>query len=125
MSRVTLLIAMFLVLMNSTSVALAGSGWCDAADICLDPGGDRAVGDAQDASEQVTGTQSGDAQTLFTTIATAVRSLTPVLILLVVGGPVMLANIGIPSWGLTLVFAPAYLIVAADAVHLLINRDTI
>lgn len=124
MARVTLYIAVFLILMNLTAGALAASGAYDDWGIALDPGGDQAVESANATAQDVTATGEGTAQTLFTLFISVTSGLIDAVLLGVAGGPVMLNNMGFPVWLNTLIFGPMYVIIAADVAHLLIGRDT-
>lgn len=133
MARVTLYIAMFLLLMNTTAMAIDSSGasedWglseAEYDPTAGRPGAGAAIDAAESDSKDVTATGEGNAQTLFTLFISAVGSIDDILKLFVLGGPVMLYNLGFPDWLLTLIFAPAYVVVAADFVHLLTGRDTV
>jgi|GEM_PF-4631557 len=125
MARPSLYIAIFLILMNLTAGALAGSGAYEDWGTGIDPGGDAAVQAANESAENVRAQGEGTAQTLFTLFVSVTSGFIDALILGIAGGPVMLANLGFPTWLTTLIFGPMYVVVAADTAHLLIGRDTV
>lgn len=125
MPRVSLYIAMFLILVNLTAGALVASGAYNDWGIGLDPGGDAAVHAANQSASSVTAQGEGTARTLFTLFISITSGFMNALLLGVAGGPVMLNNMGFPGWLNTLIFGPMYLVIAADVAHLLIGRDTL
>lgn len=125
MARATLYIAIFLILMNLTAGAFAASGAYDDWGVGLDPGGDEAVEAANESASSVRAQGEGTAQTLFTLFVSVTSGFMDAVLLGVAGGPIMLHNLGFPTWLNTLIFGPMYVIVAADVAHFLIGRDTL
>lgn len=124
MARVSLYIAVVLIMVNLTAGAFVASGVYDDWGVGIDPGGDQAVEAANESSTSVLAQGEGTAQTLFTLFVSVTGGLIDALLLGIAGGPVMLHNMGFPVWLNSLVFGPMYLIIAADVAHLLIGRDT-
>lgn len=121
MGRASIQIVIFLVFLNAAAGAVTASGLGSALDINPEIGADEEI-DRVESDMQEVDTAQGIRDTLFamfsTTTTTAVSAFTILLY-----GPVMLANLGIPGWLLTFLFAPAFVIVGIDTIHFLTGRD--
>jgi len=118
--RISLKVTVFLVLLNASAGMIGQMGV--AGDMGVDPtvGGDERIQEAnQTAGEVQSGEGFGD--TLFGVFA-SVSGLFGTVFSLVFAGPTMLANIGIPGPIVAFLFAPAYLLVAADVAYILSGR---
>lgn len=118
--RISMKVTVFLVLLNASAGVVTGMGV--AGDMGVDPnvGGGAEVEQANQTAGEV---QSGDGfgDTLFSVFA-SVGGLFGTIFGLVFAGPAMLQNLGIPTPIVTFLFAPMYLIVAADIAYILSGR---
>lgn len=86
-----------------------------------DPGGDDELQSANETASEFR-PSGGFADTLFGLYASVTGTFQNV-IGVATAGPTMIANMGVPSWLTTFVFAPVYLLVAFDLVYLLTIRE--
>jgi hypothetical protein len=119
MARATIWIVIFLVTLNSASVAIAESGAAD--DWGIDPQtgvneGDEPRDAADDLNPQ---TQAADG--LVGVVIGVFGSLQSVVDF-VFRAPTMFGNLGVPSFVVSVAFAPLYLLVFADLAYLLTGR---
>lgn len=113
-------LVIFLLFLNAGAGAFVASG--TAADWGVSPtvGGDDALQQANQSATSIQG-DGGFAQTLFGAFAGAANAFEGIFSV-VFAGPLMIANLGVPSWLVTFVFAPAYLLVGIDLVYILTQR---
>jgi hypothetical protein len=117
-------IVMFLVLMNATALFLTASGVGADLGIAPQTGGGQGVESVNSALNPDNVNPGGGAGgTLFGLFTSAATIFKDVAVMATVGGPLMLANLGVPAFVVTFVFAPMYLIVGADALYLYTGRD--
>lgn len=120
MTRPTIQIVMFLMLLNAAAAAITASGVGAALDMNPDVAHDQAVDDVQDESESVNPSQ-GRTDTLFsmfTSTASTIASIGSIVFY----GPLMLRNLGIPQFITTFLFVGSSVIVAVDVIHALSGR---
>lgn len=119
--RISTILVIFLLFLNGAAGVLTASGTADALGIQPEPGGDAQADQAVQNAEGVEpGGGLGD--TLFSLYTSVTRGVEAVYGL-VFYGPVMIANLGVPSW-LTGMFSGALtVIVFADVVYLLTGRS--
>lgn len=120
--RKSISIVIFLVLMNSTAGFLAASGVAADLGISPQPGGGQQVDNVNSELENVN-PGGGAGATLFGLFTSAATILKDVFVMVTVGGPLMLANLGVPAFVIGLVFAPMYIIVGADLIYVYTGRD--
>lgn len=119
--RLSLKITVFLVLLNASAGLVTGMGVADEMGVSPNPGGGDQVEAANSTASNVSAQQSSQGQTLFG-VFTSLGNIFNTVFGLVFAGPTMLANIGIPGPIVTFLFAPAYIIVAADIAYILSGR---
>jgi hypothetical protein len=113
-------LAIILLFMNAAPNLMVASGVTDDWGVTPAVGGDAQVGQANSAMQNIEPT-GGFASTLFQLYSSVTGPVRAVMGL-VVGGPIILASIGIPSWVITFVFAPQYLIVGGTIIYVLAGR---
>lgn len=120
--RKSMVIVIFLVMMNATSGFLAASGVAEDTNMAPQPGGSQQVADVSDAAEDVN-PGGGAGATLFGLFVSAGSIVKDIFVMATIGGPVMLSNAGMPSWLVAFIFAPMYLIVGADTLYVYTGRS--
>lgn len=116
-------ILVILILLNSAAVfvgTLPVSG-----DLGYQPtvGGDDAINDATEAGEEIQSERSSLEQFVGGILAAA--STITTMLGVVVAGPTMLINLGVPTAIVTLVAAPLYVYVGLDLLQVLSGRDIV
>lgn len=120
MTRPSIQIVTFLILLNLAAGLITASGLGAALEINPEIGGGDAVDKAQENASSVEPSQ-GRLDTLFS-LFTSTGSTMANIFRLVFYGPVMLQNLGVPSFITTFVFGGAGVVVAADVIHYLTGR---
>lgn len=123
MSLRSINILVILVLLNSSAVfvgAMPVSG-----DLGFQPsvGGDQAIDEATTAGEEIQSERSSLDQFVGGIIAAA--STITTMLGVVVAGPTMLINLGVPAALVTLIAAPLYIYVGLDLLKVLSGRDIV
>lgn len=120
MTRPSIQIVTFLLLLNLAAGLITASGL--GAALAIDPeiGGNDAVDRTQQNASTVEPSQ-GRLDTLFS-LFTSTGSTMATIFKLVFYGPAMLMNLGVPEFITTFVFGGAGVIVAADVIHYLTGR---
>lgn len=113
-------VVILMLFINGTPNLLLASGV--AADLGIDPAvsGDQAIDDANNAAQNIK-VDGGFASTLFT-LYTSVTGPVRTMMAVFFGAPIMLASIGIPSWVLTFLFLPQYIVVGSTIIYMLAQR---
>lgn len=121
MGRASMQIVIMLVCLNAAAGFLTASGVAAALDMQPNVGADKAIEDANDAASNVKA-GGGLGSTLFA-LYNSVTSTFKSIVRVILYGPLMLTNLGMPQWVVTFVFAPATVISGADMVYSLSGRD--
>jgi hypothetical protein len=113
-------VLVFLLFLNAAAAVLVSSGVAADWGVQPNPGGDEELSSANQtaASFEPSG---GAFQTLFS-MYTSVTDTFSNVIGVATAGPRMFANLGVPGWLTTFLFAPLYILVAIDLVYLLTQR---
>lgn len=119
--RISTKVLVFMIFLNASATVVQASGLAADMEISPKPGETDKLENAQNASESVDAT-SGFGSTLFGIYAEG-GTIAQAFVGALAGGPIMLAGLGIPSWLLTFVFAPAYVISAIDIYYALSGRS--
>lgn len=116
-------VLVFLVLLNSSAVFAGGLPVTD--DLGYEPtvGGDSQIDQAQQAGREIQSDRSSLDQFVGGIIAAA-QTLTT-MFGVVIAGPLMLTNLGVPAPLVTFLAAPLYIFVGLDILHVLSGRDII
>jgi hypothetical protein len=114
-------IVIFLLLLNASAGLLTASGVAADWGIQPDPGGDQQAS-AVNSEAQGLSPGKGGTETLFGLFITAANTFKGIFGF-IFAGPLMLINLGLPSWLVTFVFAPQYVLVAVDLLYLFTGRD--
>lgn len=110
-----------LILLNGAAGIMEASGLNDALNMSLDPGGDQQIDEKIDDSKGDINATGGFGDTLFSVFG-AVGSAFSGFLELVTIGPRMLINVGIPSFFVTALLAPLFMIAALDIYFALSGR---
>lgn len=121
MGRASTQIVIVLVLMTAASNAIMASGVGAALGVAPTTGAQGEIDDVQDSADSIQPSQ-GPTETLFS-LYNSVTGVFNNIYGVIFAAPLMLINIGVPTWLTTFLFAPAVVIVAADIAHLLTGRD--
>jgi hypothetical protein len=119
MARITINIAVALILLNAGAGFLIASGVAEDWGVQPDPGGDERITDIEQESQDLE--TAGGTETLIG-LYNAVAGSFSTLISIVFAAPTMLTNIGVPGFITAFLFAPLYLLVAADTIYVLSGR---
>lgn len=119
--RVSLQLVVFLILLNGAAGAITASGAADALNIGPNPGGDE-VTDIENRPGTLGSEAASNEGTLYTLYSSVTRAFDGV-IALAFYGPIMLENLGIPSWITQMFSGVVTLIVTVDVIYLLTGRD--
>ncbi|WP_254544087.1 hypothetical protein [Halomarina pelagica] len=114
-------IVIFLVLLNASATLLSGTGIAPALGVSPTVGGDEQI----EQSEQNLQSVSTDRSALDNFIA-GIISAASVLVgvfSIVIAGPLMLSNLGVPGALVAFIFAPLYFIVGLDLLQVLSGRS--
>lgn len=122
MGRASRHIVVFLVILYAVSIMITASGVGAALDINPEVAGGEEIDAANESARNISPSQ-GTQDTLFS-MFTSTASSYEIVYQVVFYGPMMLKSLGVPDFILLPVFAPMYIIVAADFIHLLTGRDT-
>ena len=120
--RISTNIVLFLVLMNATSGFLVATGVANDLGIAPLAGGSEQVESVNGAAKDVS-PGGGAGGTLFGLFVSAAGTIKDILVMATVGGPLILANAGLPAALVGLLFAPMYVIVGADLLYAYTGRD--
>lgn len=120
MKDVAMNVVILMLFINGVPNLLLASGV--AADLGIDPAvsGDQAIKEGNNAMQNVK-VDGGFASTLFT-LYTSVTGPVRTVMAILFGAPVMLASIGIPSWVLSFLFLPQYMVVGGTVIYMLASR---
>lgn len=118
--RISTKLTVFLVLLNASAGLVTAMGVAGDMGVSPDVGGDQEVQAANETAGQVE-SGGGFGDTLFGVFA-SIFNLFGTVFNLVFAGPTMLSNLGIPTPLVTFLFAPMYIIVAADLAYILSGR---
>jgi hypothetical protein len=118
--RISTQAVVFLVFLNAAAGVLTASGAAADMGVAPTPGGGEQVEQANNSAAQVS-PGSGVGETLFALYVTATQTVVDIFGL-IFAGPTMLSNLGLPTWLVGFVFAPAYIIAGADIIFVLIGR---
>lgn len=121
MGRASTQIVIFLVLMTAASNAIMASGVGAALGVAPTTGAQSEIDQVQSDADEIEPAQ-GSSDTLFS-LYNSVTGVFASIYGVIFAAPLMLVNIGMPTWLVTFIFAPAVVIVAADVAHLLTGRD--
>ncbi len=121
MGRASMEIVLALICLNAAAGLLTASGVAAALDMQPNVGGNEAIDNANQAADNVqAGGGLGD--TLFALYGSVTGTLKTIFEVLFYG-PIMLTNLGLPSWVVTFLFAPATVVAGADIIYSLTGRD--
>lgn len=112
--------AVFLMFFNAAPALMIQSGVAEDWGVQPDIGGDEYVDDANDELSNVE-PRGGAASTLFQLYDSAAGTV-EALFTIIIGGPLMLASIGIPAWIIGFVFVPQYIVVGSAMIYVLAGR---
>lgn len=121
MGRASTQIVIFLVLMTAASNAIMASGVGAALGVAPTTGAQSEIDQVQSDADEIEPAQ-GSSDTLFS-LYNSVTGVFASIYGVIFAAPLMLVNVGMPTWLVTFIFAPAVVIVAADVAHLLTGRD--
>lgn len=113
-------LAILLMFMNAAPNLMVASGVSEDWGVTPAVGGDERVEQANSAMANIE-PSGGFASTLFQ-LYTSVTGPVRAVMGLIIGGPIILASIGIPSWLIGFVFVPQYLIVGGTIIYVLAGR---
>lgn len=120
LKSIAVTMALLLMFMNAAPGLLIASGVADDWGVNPQVGGDDRVEAANENMSDVRPT-GGFASTLFQLYNSAAGTV-EALFSIIIGGPLMLLNIGIPSWAVAFVFVPQYVIVGGAMIYVLAGR---
>lgn len=120
MTRPSIQIVTFLILLNLTAGVITASGVGAALNINPEIGGDERVEATNESASSVEPSQ-GLRDTLFSMYTSTAGTLKDI-VKLVFYGPAMLQNLGVPKFLTTFLFGGASVIVAVDVIHYLTGR---
>jgi hypothetical protein len=114
-------IVIFLVLLNASAVFIGASGL--GGDLGYTPtiGGDDQISDAEDAARDVSASRSALDNFIAGIIAAAETMGT--IFGIVIAGPQMFINLGVPGPLVAFVAAPLYILVGIDVLQIISGRD--
>jgi len=118
--RPSVQVVLFLILLNGAAGVITASGLGAAMDINPEPGGDGRVEEINSTTSQVS-PEGGARDTLFTLYQSVTAPIASVF-QFIFYGPIMLTNLGVPSWITGFLFGGASLLVAVDIIHFLTGR---
>jgi len=121
MGRASTQIVIFLVLMTAASNAIMASGVGAALGVAPTTGAQSEIDQVQSDADEIEPAQ-GSSDTLFS-LYNSVTGVFASIYGVIFAAPLMLVNIGMPTWLVTFLFAPAVVIVAADVAHMLTGRN--
>lgn len=113
-------IVFVLVFLNSAAELMRASGWAASAGIDPDPGATSEMQQALDAAGNIR-PGGGFGETLFALYISLTKTFFAIFEF-IFSAPKMLINLGIPSFVVAFLFAPAALIVGRDIAYLLMGR---
>jgi hypothetical protein len=116
-------VLVFLVLLNSAAVFAATLPVTGDLGYAPTIGGDQQIDDAQTAGQEIQSDRSSLDQFVGGILAAANTVTT--MFGVVVAGPLMLTNLGVPEALVTFVAAPLYIFVGLDILQILSGRDII
>ena len=123
MSRTSVQLVMFLIILNAVAGVVTVSGLGAALDIDPDTGAeDRIQRSIDTAAEDVEPTQ-GITDTLFSMFVSVTMTFSTIVNLMTYG-TTMVINLGMPAWIVRPFEGIVYIIIAADLMHMLTGRDT-
>lgn len=111
---------MFLVLLNASAGLITASGLGAALNVNPEIGGDGKIDGAEASAEEIKPSQ-GNLDTLYSLFVSTTGTMEDIFTIITYG-PQMLMNLGVPTWIVGFVGAPATFIVAMDVVHFLTGR---
>ena len=114
-------IAVFLIMLHAGAGMLAASGVAADMGVYPEPGGEKAVSNAQSAGENVD-VEGGFGATLFTAIASVATSVLDI-VRLVFALEAMLINLGVPIYFVAFVAAPVPIIFGLDIAYMISGRS--
>ena len=119
MARISINIAVFLILLNASSGFIMASGIAGDWGVQPSIGGDNAVENVEEKTSELNPRAGGETLLgLYSAVTRTFKSLVGI----VFAGPMMFNNLGVPEFITTFVFAPMYLIVGADTIYVLSGR---
>jgi hypothetical protein len=118
--RISMKIVFVLVFLNSAAELLRVSGWATSAGINPDPGATSEMQQALDAAGEIR-PGGGFGETLFALYISLTKTFFAIFEF-VFSAPQMLINLGLPTYLVAFLFAPAALVVGRDVAYLLMGR---
>jgi len=121
MARITVTLLVFLLLMNGSVTIMEASGLNDDLGITLSGGVDKAMDTVVEKSQGAFNPSISITESIINLILAGI-SLFAVFLTGLYAMPTMLINLGIPSWFVIPVFAPAYILSTAEIIYIATGR---
>lgn len=119
--RISVQLVIFLLLLNGAAGAITASGTADALGVAPNPGGNE-VSDIDERTGELSASSEANERTLFTLYTRATSAIQGIF-QLAFYGPIMLENLGVPSWITGMFSGVISVVVFADVVYMLTGRD--
>lgn len=118
--RASTKVLIFLIFLNSAAGVVGASGLGNDMGISPNPGNPEAVQQANETANS-TSASSGFGSTLFG-VYSAITQTYESFVNALFAGPIMFKSLGAPGWLVDFVFAPAYIVAAADIIYAISGR---